>query len=294
MRRRSQNGFLKVAIIFTIILIAWAWISSKLIFLSFEDPIDIYDGSFNISDHGTGGRIESSLYLSLGECVSETTTTTKNGRTTSSSTDYYYAIPVDGDDPDYYYYICVVVDSDDKSTLNAITNNTYDYFNDYDLSHLDREYKFEGTLKEMDDDVYDYVKDWFKEGGWTSEEIKEYVLPIVLTPMNFDMAPAYIIIFIVILLFTILFWVLFFVKKSKLKAQAATAQAQFQAQFPGQEYGQYVVINGVSYPKSSMEHINTYVNNHETITAIQELRNMTGLGLAEAKAVIDNWYQYYI
>lgn len=52
--------------------------------------------------------------------------------------------------------------------------------------------------------------------------------------------------------------------------------------------------HGVSYPKNSMAHINTYVNNHEVVVAIKELRDMTGLGLAEAKAVIDNWHQYYI
>ena len=43
--------------IFTILLAFWLFTSSKLIHLSFQEPEDIYDYSFDITEHGDGGRI---------------------------------------------------------------------------------------------------------------------------------------------------------------------------------------------------------------------------------------------
>ena len=42
-----------------------------------------------------------------------------------------------------------------------------------------------------------------------------------------------------------------------------------------------------------MDRINGYVVSGDSITAIKEFRDMTGLGIAEAKDIIDNWGSYY-
>ena len=55
----------------------------------------------------------------------------------------------------------------------------------------------------------------------------------------------------------------------------------------------HVVINGVSYPKNTFDHVNRCILNKEKIFAVQELRDITGLDLEEAQKIIDNWTQYY-
>ena len=189
-----------------------------------------------------------------------------------------------------------MVDSKDASAYKAITYNDNA-----------KAVSFEGTINELDDEIYDYMlesmKEWNDEAGFyaSDAELKKHVLPLYLQPMNFDSATANIIVFLVILALTILMWALFFMKRSKLNAAAAAFQAQAQYQgnvafgSDGQvmDASQLVNIYGTSYPKSSLAHINTYVNNHENVIAIKELREITGLGLAEAKNIIDNWSQYY-
>lgn len=292
---KKKNPFLQIAIVFSVLLIIWTVISAKLVYLSFQDEEDIYKLGFDIVEHGEGGHIKSDIYASLGTCAYETTTRTKNGATVSSSTDYYYVIPA-FDKNDDLYFICVLVDSKDASAYQAITYNDNA-----------KAVSFEGTINELDDEIYDYMlesmKEWNDEAGFyaSDAELKKHVLPLYLQPMNFDSATVYIIIFLVILALTILMWALFFMKRSKLNAAAAAFQAQAQYQgnvafgSDGQvmDASQLVNIYGTSYPKSSLAHINTYVNNHENVIAIKELREITGLGLAEAKNIIDNWSQYY-
>lgn len=292
--KKKGNGLFTAAIVFTVILVLWVALSAKLVILNFQDPVDIYAPGYDFVENGTGGHIETEFYACYGNCAYETTTTTKNGRTTSSSTDYYYVVPV-YDKDDNEYYACVKVNSKNSAPYKTLTSNTYDYFETGDTSYLETYVEFSGTVEELDDEIYGYMCEYFEGSGMfeSDAELKKYVLPYVLTPMNFDASTSRIIIALVLLAATILFWALFFIKRSKNKAAQAEAQAQFEAQFPGQEYGQYVVINGVSYPKDSMAHINAYVNNHETVVAIKELRDMTGLELAQAKDVIDNWYKYY-
>lgn len=296
---KKKNVFLRFAIICSTILIVWTVMSAKLVYLSFQDAEDIYKLGFDIVEHGEGGHIKSDIYYSLGTCAYETTTTTKHGSTVSSSTDYYYVIPA-YDKNDDVYFICVLVDSKDDSAYKSIT---------YDENA--KAVSFEGTINELDDEIYDYMLESMKEWNDDTEfyasdaELKNHVLPLYLQPMNFDAATAYIITFLVILVVTILMWALYFIKRSKLKVEAATFQAQIQAQpqYPvdasfdtqtiAMDSSQLITLYGTSYPKSSFEHINTYVCNHETVIAIKELRDMTGLGLAEAKNVIDNWSHFY-
>lgn len=56
---------------------------------------------------------------------------------------------------------------------------------------------------------------------------------------------------------------------------------------------EYTVIGGTKLPKADIDRINGYVAAGDSVTAIRELRDMTGLGIAEAKDIIDNWGSYY-
>ena len=59
-------------------------------------------------------------------------------------------------------------------------------------------------------------------------------------------------------------------------------------EFPGE-----VVINGVHYPNHIFERVNVFAKGGETVFAIKELRQVTGISAEEAKEVIKNWKQYY-
>jgi len=61
-----------------------------------------------------------------------------------------------------------------------------------------------------------------------------------------------------------------------------------QQQFPND-----VIINGVHYPKAAFQHVDICVRGQEKIFAIKEVREITGLGLEEAKEVVDHWKKYY-
>lgn len=301
--------------------------------MSFQDPVDIYETGFDIVEHEDGGHIKTEIFASFGDCASETLTTTKNGTVTSSSTDYYYIVPV-YDKNDEEYYICIKIDQDDRSLMNKITNETWDYLEgtiDYLGSNI---YDFEGTISEVDDEIYDYMLDWFRQAeAFDNEtELRAHVLPYYLETMHFDAAPSRIIVFVVLLVLTILFWVLFFVKRSKMKnANAAATNGMtmnngmysgatlngvpvantdpYNTQYNANNYDtnnnaygysttpnagfETMAINGVSYPKAALDQVNSYVITGQTVQAIKAFRELSGLGLAEAKNVIDNWGQYY-
>lgn len=54
-----------------------------------------------------------------------------------------------------------------------------------------------------------------------------------------------------------------------------------------------VVINGVHYPSRIFERVNVFVKGGETVFAIRELRQVTGISAEEAQKVIKNWKHYY-
>lgn len=200
----------------------------KLVILSYEEPEDIYEYGFDILEHGEGGRIETEIYASFGECVSETTTRTKYGIETSSSTDHYFAVPV-FDKYDQVYYMCVEVREGNYDKYNQIVDDTYAYLADetgeaeFPASTID----FEGTISELDDEIYEYVLDWFRDGAMfeSEAELKERVLPLYLEPMNFSGAPTFLLAFIVFVIISIVLWIVFFVLRSKEKKENAMAQS---------------------------------------------------------------------
>lgn len=207
-----MRGFLlKGAIAFTILFGIFTFFAWDVIFLSFKDEVDMYDDNFDIIKHGDGGRIIAEINLSLGEAVSETTTSTKNGSVTSSRTDHYYVVPVwSGEDT---YYVCVKVDEKNRSLYNKITNQTYDYLEGEDISSTYVKDDFEGTIKELDDELYDYMLEWGRESEMydNETELRNYMLPLYLEPLDFDNAGPFMIVAIILLAIAIVLFVLFFV-----------------------------------------------------------------------------------
>ncbi len=218
-----KNFFFKIAIICTTLFVILSFLFSKLIFLSFKDAEDIYGETFDIIEHQDGGHISTEIYACVGECASKTITTTTNGTVTGKSTDHYYIVPAFDKDEETYY-ICVKVDSKDRSVYNRITNETLDYLYG-DTDYLgDTTIDFEGTISELDEELYGYMLEYFREAEFydSETELRNHVLPLYLEPMNFDVSTTYIIILVVLFVLTVLFWFLTFRQGRTRRASAAT------------------------------------------------------------------------
>lgn len=60
-----------------------------------------------------------------------------------------------------------------------------------------------------------------------------------------------------------------------------------------QDFPDEVVIGGVHYPKSAFTRVNTCIRGRETVFAINELRQITGISPEQAREIVNNWKQYY-
>ena len=156
-----RKFLLTLAIISTICLGIFAFLSYELIFLSFKDPVDFYGDDFDITKDHSGERIEADVPYCFGQAAVYTVTTQSNG-TTSKRNTYYYVIPAIAPDDDYYFYIAVKVDEKDRAKFEELTEKT---FNDSYGS-----IKLEGSLEKLEDKAYKYMLDYVEELYADSEE----------------------------------------------------------------------------------------------------------------------------
>ena len=204
---------LKFTLLMTVVSIVAIIFSCKYVLRSFQEPIDMYGKDFDITKDHIGERIEGDVPFSAGQCVQLTKTTSNKGFKTTSET-YYYAIPVNGEDPEYYYYICIEVNKKDCKPFDTLAMN---FFLGQQGSH-----KIEGTLKELDDEVYEHTIDYFKDlyPDMSEEELRTYVRPICFEMENYSTAKYILILDIVLLVITIILWVTFILSRRTKNASA--------------------------------------------------------------------------
>ncbi len=248
-----KGFFLKAAIVLTIIFGVATFLLFETISLTLQDEQDLYADDFNIIENGDGGHIVAEIYASLGECASETTTTKTNGAVTSKSTDYYYVVPVFvGEDE---YYICAKVEKSERSTYNRITDDTWEYLYDetgeLDLGNVTA--NFEGTIKELDGELYDYMLEYFREAEWfeNETELRSHVLQLYLEPMDLESCVGEIIVLVILLVLAVLFWILFFVTGKNRNTPAYAVNTM-----PSDG------LDGLNMPQYSPDPYNTQYNNN--------------------------------
>ena len=293
--KEKKNGFYNVAgvfLVFTIVAVIFCW---DTILYSFQKPVDIYEEDYNFAKEGTGGRIETTFFASL-DAAASLTTTHRSRTSSSSTTNYYYIIPVyeDSSPMGEEYYICVEVSEHERSKYDALVDATWDYLEDENAEEINHPgIKFTGTAKKLDKKVYSYMKDWFEEAEWFEDEndIDKYVLQISLEEKNFEARNVMIIVILVLLALTILFFVLGKKRDQKLIKQEEEFRQQVQVVNNDEVY---INLPCGSYPRSQLARVDAFIANNEKVQAIAALREITGLGLAEAKEIVDNWYKYYI
>ena len=239
---------LKFTLLMTVISVIAIFVSCKYILRSFKEPIDMYGEDFDITKDYIGERIEGEVPFSAGQCVQLTKTTSRKGFKTTSET-YYYAIPVNGEDSEYYYYICVEVNKKDSKPFDTLATHFF--------LGSQGSYKIEGTLKELDDEVYDHTIEYFMDlyPDMTEEELKTYVRPICFELENYSNAKYALILDVVLLIVTIILWVTFVMSR---RTKNATASAvAINSEVPTQIPAQMIDPYSASIPSAIPSDINT-------------------------------------
>lgn len=238
--------------------------------------VDLYADETNVSDIGTFDMVETEVYAAFDCFASETTT--ENGAETGK--DFYYIIPAyNGDE---MYYIGAKVTEKQSYTYDDIIDITYDYLMGYSDDMGSKTVKLTGLLSKMNDEEKKYFYEWFEDMEWfeTDEEMKTYALPLYIENVANPSAEfTMMLIGAAVLAVGIILLVIGIVRDNK-KDKKAADQA-------------YVVINGITYPKSTFNHVNQCINSQEKAFAAQELHEITGVSLDEAGNIIANWSKYY-
>lgn len=268
-----------IAIVFAVISAIVIGVSGLDSFASFKKPVDLYADDTDVTKLGRTDAVEADIYAVLDCFATETTTTKRNGAVTGKSKDYYYIVPAfKGDET---YYIGVKSNSDDQRSYDKIADLTWAWLSGESSDFGEQSIHIEGCLKKMDKELLGYMKEWFEESEWfeSEAEMEKYVLPVCLETVRFGTVKIMFLVGVGVFIVCAILIITGIIseRKDSKKAKQQT----------------HVVINGVSYPKSTFDHVNRCILNKEKIFAVQELRDITGLDLEEAQKIIDNWTQYY-
>lgn len=83
-------------------------------------------------------------------------------------------------------------------------------------------------------------------------------------------------------------------KKKAAEAVASSSYAEAAQAAPAQAAStNYVEMAGAKFTREELDQINALVVSGSLTDAIREVRDRTGLGLNEAKDIVDNWGNYY-
>lgn len=154
----------------------WAGIAA------YRKPIDLYAEDTDIHDLTKTSNLEAEIYMAFDYFAKTTETSTFYNYSNSRDVDYYFIIPAFSGDE--VYFIGILVEAKDLDTFNAISVETYAYFIGEENTYGTTTIYEQGTLKDMNDELYGYFTDWFKAANWFDDEqdIEKYVLPIYLNP----------------------------------------------------------------------------------------------------------------
>ncbi len=186
-----------------------------------KSPVDFTE--IDDSEIRSGLHVQGDVFALLDSYASEQTwTENKDGsRTPKVTSKVYYIIPAGSQS-----FVGIACDAGSTRPYNAICDATMDYLWG-ETEYIESEpVAFEGRLVKMEDDLYQYMVEWFKytEYYGTTDEatIKTYVLPYMMKPFSPGLVPL-LAIGGVLLLADALVIFLFIKYRKKEKAQAATA-----------------------------------------------------------------------
>lgn len=100
----------------------------------------------------------------------------------------YNIVPVFVDDKTYY--VGIKLSEEQFAKAASVIENTDKYHYGEEVA-FEQFFDVEGIFISMDEELYGYMKEWFVEMGWLSEEeIGQYVLPLVIEPVDANMVES--------------------------------------------------------------------------------------------------------
>lgn len=88
---------------------------------------------------------------------------------------------------DETYYVGIKLSEEQFAKAGNVIENTDKYHYGEEVA-FEQFFDVEGIFISMDEELYGYMKEWFTEMGWlTEEEISQYVLPLVIETVDADM-----------------------------------------------------------------------------------------------------------
>lgn len=158
--------------------------------IAFSRPVDIYEDV--LSDAGLlkrGLAIETQLPL-LMECFGYETSTQTNGYDNSTlvgDAAYYYIMPVGAGEETYYVALKTSSKSKNYESLKKLSQSTMNLIYAEPEEADAAPVAITGGLVSLDDELYQYMKQWFRETGWFEDEadIEKYVLPLSFSEENY-------------------------------------------------------------------------------------------------------------
>ncbi len=261
----------KISIIGILVIAMVAFGTRHNIIAAFSEAVDINEDYPESYDDVKA--VKTDLNFILGSFIrEETTTKNKYGSVTNKRYDYYYIVPVFTESEETYF-VGVKVPSAKKQAYDAVVDSTRAHLEG--MSHDLESVEFEGALVKMDDEVFKYFKDWF-EGD---EEVEDYLLPLLLTPVDLQATKVVTIVGAVLFVVFAVMLILSFRKKKESQSVTPTKLV--------------MTINGLNYPMDSFEKVNKYVEKGDKEKAVKELMEVTGISETDANAVILDWYAYW-
>lgn len=243
-----------------------------------KKPVELYAEDTSFSELKEGDYVYAEVFALLDCYAADDWYTRDDDTITYTDHNFYYLIPVfNASEPDVSYYISIKAHEEQKSAFNSVVNDTQDFLmgveSDYGKSVITGNYR----IAAADPELYDFMKDYFRELGLDDTTISKYVLPYNLIPVNNNNAIGVIIGAVLLVVGLLLFITMSFsIKKEKKKIKEQVE----------------VVINGVSYPKSTFDHMFQDALRQNT-RAVSELCRITGVSEEEAKKILRHWDKYY-
>lgn len=277
---------LKTGFVLLVLGALLAFTETDYVKIAYNEPVDIYEeGLDDASQIERGLAIDTDVQM-LMECfvTEETTNTRKNGSTIDRDIDYYYILPIVVEDDIYYVGFCVDSENENLRTYENMVDETMAYL--YGQSSTMGSYSVEvsGGLKEMDDEIYDYMLEYFTEKNLfaSDTDMKEHVLPLTYTKVDREATKFLLYLSIVMLVAgaaMLLYGILGDGKYSARRKQLKKLE------------NKSININGIAYCIARMESVDRKIWNGQHDKAKKELMQAFKASDQEAERIIAEWNQ---
>lgn len=277
---------LKAGIVLLLLGAMLAFTETDYVKIAYNEPVDIYEeGLDDASQIERGLAIDTELFMLMDCFASEQTTTTRrNESTIDKDTDYYYILPIFVEDEIYYVGFCVDSENENLRTYDRMVEETMAYMYGESSTLGSYSVKISGGLKELDDELYDYMLDYFREHEVfeSDAQMEKYVLPLTYT--NIDKTATKVMFYISIIMFVLGVPMLGYGIFGDRKYSARRKQLKKMSNVT-------VNINGVNFYVGRMESVDRNIWSGKYDKAKKELMVAFKASEADAERIIAEWNQ---